>query len=280
MDKNLSAPEQFNKRVFSKRLTELREAKGWSKTEFAKQYNKRFPPKRKSDDGGNEDDFRGILGSIKHDEDINYAGRPSLARVCDYCILLGCDIDYLTGRIDKKTHDAQFICEYTGLSESAVEFLHSYGDPPDKYNLYTNEEKERSKKVFRARFFPLLNRILKSGMIDILIKQFRQIEQCCNKINECDNPYYREYDDEGADHDLIDELTICEYQLTQSVLNLSNKLFNVRNIKNAASQSRNSRYEHLATRHERELTEMEIQQLRDLHDTALAHIKSKENAHE
>ena len=39
------------------------------------------------------------------------------------CDFYDCDLDYLTGRIDCKTHDIQFIHEKTGLSEKAIEKL-------------------------------------------------------------------------------------------------------------------------------------------------------------
>ena len=34
------------------------------------------------------------------------------------------DMDHLIGRIEEGTHDKKFICEYTGLSEEAIELLH------------------------------------------------------------------------------------------------------------------------------------------------------------
>lgn len=37
--------------------------------------------------------------------------------------LYSCDLDYLTGRIDCKTHDLQFIHDQTGLSEEAIKKL-------------------------------------------------------------------------------------------------------------------------------------------------------------
>ena len=40
-----------------------------------------------------------------------------------------CDLDYLTGRIDAKTHDIQFICDQTGLSEDLVLKLQELNRP-------------------------------------------------------------------------------------------------------------------------------------------------------
>lgn len=45
---------------------------------------------------------------------------PSLSILLELSDLYQCDLDYLTGRIDCKTHDLQFICDNIGLSESAT----------------------------------------------------------------------------------------------------------------------------------------------------------------
>ena len=48
---------------------------------------------------------------------------PSLGTLMDLTELYHCDLDYLTGRLDQKTHDLQFIHDQTGLSEKAIEKL-------------------------------------------------------------------------------------------------------------------------------------------------------------
>lgn len=49
------------------------------------------------------------------------------------CQLLDCDIDFLIGRLDQKTHDVQFIHDQTGLSEEAITQLE--GLNPDQTAL-------------------------------------------------------------------------------------------------------------------------------------------------
>lgn len=56
---------------------------------------------------------------------------PSLGTLMDLTELYHCDLDYLTGRIDQKTHDLQFIHDQTGLSEKAIEKLQSFMIEPD-----------------------------------------------------------------------------------------------------------------------------------------------------
>lgn len=114
----------MNKDLFSERLKALRKERGFNNpNQFADAYNKRFPPKRKDDAGGNEKS--GILGTIKHYENPNYTkSMPSLDKVINMCELLGCDVDYLTGKLDFKTHNAKYVSEYTGLTETAIDVLH------------------------------------------------------------------------------------------------------------------------------------------------------------
>lgn len=56
---------------------------------------------------------------------------PSLGTLMDLADLYHCDLDYLTGRLDQKTHDLQFIHDQTGLSEKAIEKLQSLRTEPD-----------------------------------------------------------------------------------------------------------------------------------------------------
>jgi len=56
---------------------------------------------------------------------------PSLGTLMDLTELYHCDLDYLTGRLDQKTHDLQFIHDQTGLSEKAIEKLQSFMTEPD-----------------------------------------------------------------------------------------------------------------------------------------------------
>ena len=53
---------------------------------------------------------------------------PSLDDFIDLCDFFKCDADYLLARIDEKTHDLAFICEFTGLSEDVVSGLHTVFD--------------------------------------------------------------------------------------------------------------------------------------------------------
>ena len=56
---------------------------------------------------------------------------PPLGTLMKLTELYHCDLDYLTGRLDQKTHDLQFIHDQTGLSEKAIEKLRSLVTEPD-----------------------------------------------------------------------------------------------------------------------------------------------------
>lgn len=45
---------------------------------------------------------------------------PDLETMMKLSELLECDLDYLTGRLKESTHDIQFVSEFTGLSEEAI----------------------------------------------------------------------------------------------------------------------------------------------------------------
>lgn len=59
---------------------------------------------------------------------------PETGTLIEICLLLNCDLDYLIGRIDYKTHDVQFIHDQTGLSQSAIEQLQKWNMKEDKDN--------------------------------------------------------------------------------------------------------------------------------------------------
>lgn len=111
----------MNKFLFSERLALRRKECGYN-TQYAlaEEYNKRFPSSRKNRKEENNRNSSGILGTIKHYENGNYNGSPKLDIVDNLCKILECDVDYLLGNIDCKTHDDQFIHNQTGLSEIAI----------------------------------------------------------------------------------------------------------------------------------------------------------------
>lgn len=48
---------------------------------------------------------------------------PSMKQYLALCRVFGCDMDSLSGKYDERTHDNNFICDKTGLSENAVDTI-------------------------------------------------------------------------------------------------------------------------------------------------------------
>lgn len=62
-----------------------------------------------------------IIGHIKTVQNWEQGiSEPSLGTLIKLTHFYDCDLDYLTGRIDCKTHDLQFIHDQTGLTEEAI----------------------------------------------------------------------------------------------------------------------------------------------------------------
>jgi len=61
-----------------------------------------------------------------------YGAVPGTCFLLKMCRLFDVDCDYLLGRIDEKTHDAEFVCRYTGLSQDTIDMLHLLQENNDK----------------------------------------------------------------------------------------------------------------------------------------------------
>lgn len=67
------------------------------------------------------DKFNVGLATVRNwEQGKTYPEAGTLERLCDF---YGCEMDYLFGRLICKTHDMQFIHDYTGLDESTIEVL-------------------------------------------------------------------------------------------------------------------------------------------------------------
>mgnify|MGYP003305461052 CR=1 FL=1 len=101
---------------------------------------------------------------------------PKPGTLLKLCNALGCDMEYFTGEIEHSTHDLQFICEYTGLSESAVSYLHfsSIKDKefslklPDELSFLVDEFVENS-------FVNIVSRIIENKTLVNLITKYQRL---------------------------------------------------------------------------------------------------------
>lgn len=118
----------MNKKIFSERLQTIRKARGFkSQEDLAKAYNEKYNPDVLNSSG--------ILGSIKKWENPNVTTLPRLDKIHNLCELLGCDLNYLTGKLPCSTQEASDFKRQTGLSEKTFENLK---------NLYENHQTIKS----------------------------------------------------------------------------------------------------------------------------------------
>lgn len=95
------------KKKFGEIVADERRKKGWSQEELAFQLHAR-------------------TATVSHWE--QGISAPSFETMVHLCQMFGCDLDYLTGRLDKPTHNIKFIHDMTGLSVNAIKKLISLKD--------------------------------------------------------------------------------------------------------------------------------------------------------
>ena len=102
---------------------------------------------------------------------------PQLPQLLKLCEIYNCDLDYLVGRIDCRTHEIQDIHAYTGLSEDSIEMLHKWNCSQDHPYFFTQN-----------KALPILNKLIEHEpyfIHDVL----EQIDHYVNAYSE-----YREAD--------------------------------------------------------------------------------------
>ena len=123
---------------------------------------------------------------------------PKLKNLLAMCDLYNCDLDYLVGRIETKTHDIKTVCEITGLSEKAVEKITAvkpYRDtkgllPTIDYNeadgKLTKEgiEKQKKKKPHYSMMVSTLSKLIESDRFSGLTMAYRQFLVSVEKLSQ------------------------------------------------------------------------------------------------
>lgn len=124
---------------------------------------------------------------------------PDMKNLIKYCNYFKCDMDYLFGKLDNKTHDIDFICEYTGLNEIAIDLLH---DSITDYQAHKKNNEDFTKKFHQyvekmscnddfdfddiepfekqslfIGLFALINKILESSKLLFALKDFFSFKQ-------------------------------------------------------------------------------------------------------
>lgn len=139
----------MDKKIFSMRLRKARKEAGYSSQEqFASEYNRRFRQEQIEKSTENGGRYSGIIGAYKNYEDPKDSSFPRLDIVANMAEILGCDLDYLTGRIDEKKHDLQYVCDYTGLSSLSIENIKSVKDGQYLFDSRTIDNLFQTQELF------------------------------------------------------------------------------------------------------------------------------------
>lgn len=132
---------------------------------------------------------------------------PDLENVIKLADLLHADIDFLTGRIDCRTHDLQFVHDLTGLSEDAITILKNW-----------HQSGEASVESWPF----LLNKILEDDDAPNLMNNLN-IYAGTTKLSKCD------FDENGhcpGTNDAIKDKNIaCLWQVSRIFSNIVERLF-------------------------------------------------------
>lgn len=87
------------------------EKKNMNLTQLANAYNEKYP----SEDG------KTIYNTLRNWH--QGKGNPTLEKLIRICDILECDVDFILGRLDNSTHNAEYICDTLGLTEESVNNL-------------------------------------------------------------------------------------------------------------------------------------------------------------
>ena len=136
---------------------------------------------------------------------------PKTENLLAMCELFKCDLDYLVGRIEEKTHDLKIACELTGLTEAAIEKIRNPElNHPFAKTLSCMIESERFENFITTYkiFLTLLNKIKSSDLDDNIpwyelnhdgvvlglnqsISHFKQ-EVSLAMVHICDDNYFQQ----------------------------------------------------------------------------------------
>lgn len=114
---------------------------------------------------------------------------PNTQQIIQICNVLGVSADYLLGLSDVATNDKdlQYICDYTGLDEKAIQKLRLYTQGADDFFVNPTNEYKNLINVQKT----VINSFLNSRCFDDLTTRFTTQqsinEDVCNKLNEIKN---------------------------------------------------------------------------------------------
>ena len=141
--------------------------------------------------------------SLSGYQDYKRAAEPRLSAIVKLSECFGVSTDYLLGRTSTKTPDPkiQEMCEYTGLTESALDLLHSLHDKPDHLRI--------------------INAILEDKTFQAILPQIPKLEQakCGIELERFGDlhPVEERWTSEGYLVGLYDYFDMLEFRIAQEL---------------------------------------------------------------
>lgn len=160
--------------------------------------------KARKEAGYTQQEFADAFSSVTVETIRNWEqGRnvPEIDTIEKLCDFFKCDMDYLFGRIDHKSHNHKYICECTGLSEKAVEMLmfiqkESAFDSP--YGTYHYGSMPKREIIGAGKTKRIINEVLENEYERFIVNNKKGImDNLFAAIDEYMHPYdfeFRVYD--------------------------------------------------------------------------------------
>lgn len=123
--------------------------------------------------------------------------RPPLEMLLRMAKFYNVSVDYLCGEIPGTTHDVSFVMEYTGLTESAVEYLHDF---TRIYRYIAPGERERQKQLYKDMFGMEMH-LYYWDILDVLLSHNSGFTELLQSISsaEINLSEYKEHQNEAND---------------------------------------------------------------------------------
>ena len=127
---------------------------------------------------------RQTLAVYEDPDEIVGTRKPSVETLLRIAKFYGVSLDYLCGEIPGTTHDVSFVMEYTGLSESAVQYLYDFAHIDGDISP---GERQQKKQLYRDKFGVEI-RLSYSEILDDLLSDdsgFTEVLLCIAEADGC-----------------------------------------------------------------------------------------------
>ncbi len=143
-----------------------------------------------------------------------FPNEMNLGELCR--IFAPCSMDYFHGNIDEPNYDIQFVMKYTGLSETAVQYLYDFAHIDGDISP---GERQRQKQLYRD-MFGMEIRLSYSDILDVLLSDdsgFTEVLLCIAEADASLLEYMEHKKAFNSNGDLRDLESVTNYTNTQAL---------------------------------------------------------------